>query len=169
MSERGFTLNERGFTLIELLVATAVGAIVLLGIGGFYVATVRFAEQSHSQTFLQRQGTMIIDEVARQVQWANGLTQNPSAPNNCPADPSLRVVQPGVVGSYCFYSSDDALYEQRPDGNILNLVSGSPVPLTVHDVTFILDPGQKRVILSFELRDDQSNSMMFTVDLTARN
>lgn len=162
-------MKECGTTLVELLVASAVGIIVLLGIGWFYLSTLRFSAQSSSQTFLQRQGTLIIDEMARQIVPANGLTKDPPAPNNCPANPSLWVSQPGVTGFYCFYLSGNTLFERRPDGSNMNLLSGSPAILTVNNVVFAVDPSQKRTAISFQLRDDKDNSMAFTIDLVAQN
>jgi prepilin-type N-terminal cleavage/methylation domain-containing protein len=54
-------VDERGTTLLELLIATVVGSVVLLGIGSFYAATSRSSGQDSAQTFLQRQGVLIIE------------------------------------------------------------------------------------------------------------
>ncbi len=159
-------MNNRGLGLLELLVTTLVGVVILLGISSFYLATVRFYEQSSSQTFLQRQGTLIIDEMTRRIRFANGLIQDP--PSDCPATPSLKVTQPSVTGFYCFYQSGDQLLERLPDGTDFNLLRGSPAPLTVSNLVFTA-VGGKRVTIGFQLNDEKSNSMAFATDLTTQN
>ena len=178
-------MNERGFTLIEFLVAIAVGVVVLLGIGGFFLSTLRLSAQSSSQTFLQRQGTMIIDEMARQIRFANGVCKDPdpsktACPGTCPANPSLKVTQPGAPGTgfYCFYLSGDQLVERTPTGGDVNLLAGSPVPLklTSGSLTFCFNPpacgaatGDK-VDISFQLSDGTGvEPMRFGVSLVVRN
>ena len=176
-------MNERGFTLVELLVAIAVGVVVLLGIGGFFLSTLRFSAQSSSQTFLQRQGTIIIDEMARQIRFANGvLCKNPDAssilcPGACPANPSLKVIQPGVTGFYCFYQSGDQLFERTPTGGDINLLAG-PVPLKLtpgSPITFCLNPTcdaatGSQVDINFQLSDGTGvEPMSFGVSLMVPN
>ena len=159
--------NNRGVGLAELLISISIGAILLLGISSFYLSSIRFYDQSSSQTYLQRQATLIIDEMARRIRFANGLVGNP--PSDCPATPSLKVTQPDLTGFYCFYQSEDGLLlERRPDGSEFNLLSGSPVPLTVNNVVFAVSGGMK-VTISFQLNDDKSNSMAFATDLLTRN
>jgi len=159
--------NKGGFTLIELLVSFLVSGVLLLGISNFYISTIHFYEQSSSQTFLQRQGTLIIDEMTRRIRFANGLIQDPP---DCPATPSLKVTQPSVAGFYCFYQSvtGNQLLERLPDESDFNLLSGSPVPLTVSNVVFTAVGGQ-RVTIRFQVNDERSNSMTFETDLVTRN
>ena len=95
-----YGVNNRGHTLVELLVVSLVGIVILLGLSGLYLSTLRFYDQSSSQTHLQSQGTLIINEMSRRILFASRLVQDP--PTNCPATPSLRVNQPGVTGFYCF-------------------------------------------------------------------
>ena len=159
-------VNNRGIGLAELLIATLVGVVMLLGIGSFFLSSVHFYEQSSSQTFLQRQGTMIMDEMSRRIQFANGLVEDP--PTDCPATPSLKVTQPGVTGFYCFYQSSDQLLERRPDGTDFNLLDGTPQPISISNVVFAATGG-KRVTIGFQLNDDRGNTMAFATDLVTRN
>ena len=161
-----YGVNNRGIGLAELLIATLVGVIILLGIGSFYISSIRFYEQSSSQTFLQRQGTMIMDEMSRRIRFANGLVEDP--PADCPATPSLKVTQPGLIGFYCFYQSSDQLLERLPDGSDFNLLEGTPRPISVSNVVFTAIGG-RRVTIGFQLNDETGNSMAFATDLVARN
>ncbi|MBI4529746.1 MAG: prepilin-type N-terminal cleavage/methylation domain-containing protein [Deltaproteobacteria bacterium] len=162
-------MDDRGFTLIEVLVASVIGAVVLLGISNFYLSTLRLGDQSSSQTFLQRQASFIIEEMARQTRPACDLALN----SGCPATPSLRVTQPGATGcdgpSYCFYRSGDQLRELRIlDSSEFNLLNGSPVPLAVTTFTAEL-PSAPTARITFELRDNFSNSMKFGTAFSSRN
>ena len=159
-------MNERGTTLIELLIAMVAGSVVLLGIGSFYVATLRASHQDSAQTFLQRQGVLIIDEMARQIRPATAFTRG-----GCNADAnSLRATQliNGNPVNFCFYKNGTQLNEDRPGGTA-NLLAGSPVPLTVS--SFVSSPiiNGKASTISFRLQDNAQNSMMFTTTLGRYN
>ncbi len=159
-------VNNRGIGLAELLIATLVGVVMLLGIGSFFISSIRFYEQSSSQTFLQRQGTLIMDEMSRRIQFANGLVED--HPTDCPPTPSLKVTQPGVAEYYCFYESSGQLLERLPDGTDFNLLDGTPQPISISNVAFAATGGN-RVTISFQLNDDRGNTMAFATDLVTRN
>jgi len=131
-----YGVNNRGLSLVELVVASLVGIVILLGLSTFYLSTLRFYDQSSSQTQLQRQGTLIINEMSRRILFASRLVQDP--PTDCPATPSLRVTQPGVTGFYCFYQSGNQLFERRPDGSDFDLLAGTLRPISVNNVVFTL-------------------------------
>ena len=160
-------MNERGTTLIELLIAMVAGSVVLLGIGSFYVATLRASHQDSAQTFLQRQGVLIIDEMARQIRPATALTRG-----GCNADAnSLQATQVinGNPVNFCFYKNGTHFNEDRPGSGTANLLVGSPVPLTLS--SFVSSPiiNGKATTISFQLQDNAQNSMMFTTTLGGYN
>jgi len=155
-------VNERGLTLLEVLLAAALGSVVALGVSSFYVSAQSFSAQSTAHAYLQRQGTLILDEMARQIQPASALTRG-----TCNADPqSLGITNGG--GAYCFYTSGGQLTESRPGGGPWNLLAGSPVPFTLSSFTTTLTGGT-RATISFTLADNAANSMTFTTDITRRN
>ena len=160
-------MDDHGYTLVELLVAGAIGVLVLLGIGSYYVSTLRFYDQSGSQSFLQRQASLAIEEMARQIRPATALTRgvcNGVDPNALGVTNSL--------GVFCFYRNDSQLSEDRPGGGTANLLSGSPVPLTVTSFTSLLtaaSSGATRATITFQLSDNVQNSMTFQTDLSRRN
>lgn len=166
-----YGVNNRGIGLLELLIATLVGVVMLLGIGSFYLSSVNFYEQSSSQTFLQRQGTMIMDEMAKRIRFGNGLVAVANPPSDCPATPSLKVTQPDLtgLGFYCFYQSEDGLLlEMRPDGTDFDLLKGPPISLTLANLSFTV-VGGKRATINFQLNDDRGNTMAFATDLATQN
>jgi prepilin-type N-terminal cleavage/methylation domain-containing protein len=140
-------MNERGSTLLELLIALAVGSVVLLGISSLYLATLRFSDQDSSQTFLQRQGVLILEEMARQIRPGTALTQGVCHNNN----PNAFGVT-NSLGNFCFYQNGTQLSEDRPGGGTENLLGGSPVPLTVSN--FVSSLSGIVVTVTFQLQDN---------------
>jgi prepilin-type N-terminal cleavage/methylation domain-containing protein len=161
-------MNERGVTLLESLIALAVGSVVLLGVGSFYVATSRASGQDSAQTFLQRQGVLILEEMARQIRPATALTRGVcnNADANSLAD-SLQATQiiNNTTVNYCFYKNGTQLNEDRPGTE--NLLAGSPVPLTVSSFASSLSGSVATV--TFQLQDNRQNSMTFTTAFVHRN
>ena len=151
------TVTERGFSLLELLVGAAIGVVVLLGMGSFYLSTLRFYAQSSAQVALQRQAALALEELARQVRPAGALVL---ATCNGVAN-ALRVRN--ADGDYCFYQdSGNQLIEDRPAPNgTWNLLAGAPARLSLSpgSLTFCFDPptcsarSGPRVLIQFTLRD----------------
>jgi prepilin-type N-terminal cleavage/methylation domain-containing protein len=165
-------MNERGVTMIELLVATAIGGVMLLGVTGFYLSALRFNAEGSSQTYLQRQGALVLDELARQIRPASALA---IATCNGNAN-SLQVTNTAAGGgsqTLCFRKSGSQLLEDLPGGT-RDLLSGSPSPLTV--TSFSPSLSGTGVTITFQLRDqtftstDQSHNLLtFTTTLGKRN
>ncbi len=156
---------SRGFTLLELLVAMVAGAIALFGAMELYAYALRYANQSQSQSFLQSQGPIIMEEMKRQIINASALTRGA-----CNADPN-SIGATNSSGTFCFYSAGNPLqlWENRGGGTPENLLSGSAVRLTLVSLTTSIDASSSRVTITFTLRDNVPNSMTFTTDLTKRN
>ena len=144
-------MDERGFTFVELLVAAALTAVVLLAVGSFYLFGSRSVADGHSQTFLQRQGTLILEELGREIRpaLAVNIVNAASPPGTC-ADAIAADMVPGTnalaVDSgtlWCLYRNPAGglIRCQFSEGacNSLNLLSGSPVPLraTRFDVSLL--------------------------------
>ncbi len=145
-------MNSRGFSLVEVLVAASVGVIVLMGIGTFYLTAVRFSNDSEDQAFLQRQGTLILEELGRQIRAASSLNivDASTPPGTCrdaitdlAAGTNALVVQnrdeSGNVRTLCFYrnTSNQLIRCEFAGGTCSswNLLSGSPVLLTLRGLT----------------------------------
>jgi prepilin-type N-terminal cleavage/methylation domain-containing protein len=105
-------MSERGFTLIELLVALLIGVIVFLAIGSFYLSTVRFYDQSSAQTTLQRQATLALEEMARQIR--------PASTIDTACAGLLRVVN--ANGTFCYYAGTGA--NNAPAGALCQALNG---------------------------------------------
>ena len=106
-------LNERGVTLIELLIAVCLGWIVIGGITAFYLGALRFSAASSSQASLQRQASMVAEDIGRRLRSAQSVDiESPSlASGNCmplsTTDPVL-VIQDQASVFWCFYRSTGA-------------------------------------------------------------
>ena len=62
--------DQRGLSLVELLVAAVLTTVVAGGLFSAYVATTRSFGESSAQAALQRQGTLVLEEIGRQVRGA---------------------------------------------------------------------------------------------------
>lgn len=169
-------MSDRGFSLTELLVAAAIGAVVLLGIGTFYLSTLRFYEQSSTQAALQRQATLALEEMARQIRPAQALVLD-----TCKGVANaLRVRNAG--GDYCFYQdANNQFIEDRPPPNgTWNLLAGAPATLSLSpgSLTFCFDPPScgggvrsgPRVRIQFTIRDGSGvDPLTIRVSLQRRN
>jgi type II secretory pathway pseudopilin PulG len=106
-------MNARGFTILETLLAGAVLALMLLGVSGFYLTTIRYGNQDAALVSLQRQATFVVDEMARQIAPATALSLV-----TCGADPNgLRATN--SCGTFCFHR-DSTTGTQLLEDRVLN-------------------------------------------------
>lgn len=142
-------MNARGFTLLELLLASTVLAGILLGAGWFYLTAKRFELENRAQVSLQRQATLIMDELSKQIQPGTAGKSGPPVvastiviPCTTSGDPnSLQVTRARSASDppswpdpvvLCFRGTGDAtgLLEDRPGGT-WNLLTGAPATLSL--------------------------------------
>src|SRR5688572_12413978 len=62
-----------GVTLVELLVAIPLVSIIAIGAGFLYLSARNALDLSTAESYVQRQGTLIEEEMVRQVSRANSL------------------------------------------------------------------------------------------------
>jgi hypothetical protein len=85
---------------------------------------------------------------------------------NCNGANSLQVINND--GTFCFSQPNSThLDEARPGGGTENLLTGSPVALTVSN--FSASASGTVATVSFQLQDNRQNSMAFTTALGRRN
>jgi type II secretory pathway pseudopilin PulG len=107
-------MNARGFTLLETLLAGALVAVLLAGASGFYLMTVRYGNQDMALISLQRQATLVVDEMTRQIGPATKLEFGVT----CGGDPNgLRATNP--CGTFCFHR-DTATLSQILEDRVLS-------------------------------------------------
>jgi type II secretory pathway pseudopilin PulG len=186
--------DQRGLSLVELLVAAVLTTVVAGGLFSAYVATTRSFGESNAQAALQRQGTLVLEEIGRQVRGA--IEPNPPLITGvhalsveiCNGYPdSLRVRT--AAGNICYYArADGALCEYRGI-TCRNLLAGGlktiallrqsappdkrcPSGLPVGAPCFVSNLGSPtQVDLAFAIRDDDGdldgvNVMAFSISLT---
>ena len=172
-------MNPRGFTLVEVLLASVAGAIVLLGIGSFYLSMVNSYKRGNDQAFLQRQATMIQEELSRKILPAYQVTSGPCGGGATTTD-SLRVTLPDNK-FLCFYQQADQMFECDTvtplspypcvQGTQRNLLTGSPTSLRASGVVFQREAGGSSVAITFQLQDAGGllNPLSFGMRVTVRN
>jgi type II secretory pathway pseudopilin PulG len=138
--------GQRGLSLVELLVAAMLTTIVAGGLFSAYVATTRSFGESSAQAALQRQGTLVLEEIGRQVRGAvepnldfcegnadcierelAGRPRHALSRATCNGNPDslwVRTAAETAAGDICYYArADGALCETR-GGTCRNLLAG---------------------------------------------
>ena len=171
--------HRRGFTLVEVLLASLVGAVVLLGIGSFYISAVNSYKQGNDQAFVQRQATMIQEELARQILPAFRVTSGPCGGGTTTTNSLLVNLPDGKF--LCFYQQADQVFEcdiadptnstACVTGTVRNLLAGSPTSLRASGLTFQPEAGGSSVSVSFQLQDSRQIlvPVSFGMRVTVRN
>ena len=129
--------DQRGLSLIELLVGATLATLVAGGLLSAYLATSRSFGESSAQAALQRQGTLVLDEIARLARSAVG--SNAIALVTCDGRPN-SVQFATDQGPVCFYArADGALCEYR-GATCRNLLAGGLEPIALLTQTAPPDP-----------------------------
>ena len=181
--------SQRGFTLLEALVASFVGSMVLLGFSTFFGWMVGIGQEIPSELAVQRQATLILEEMGRRIRTGKSTTVTRGACK--PTDPhSIGVTLPSppypAVVTYCFYRSGNGFREDRTSGGTtvsFDLLSPSSLILTnyascFNDVTSC--PGANSVVVNLQLQctdrtcapaegTDWSNALTVTTTFFLRN
>jgi prepilin-type N-terminal cleavage/methylation domain-containing protein len=113
-------IGQRGFSLLELLVAAMLTTVVAGALLSVYIATARSLGESSAQAALQRQGTLVLEEIGRQVRGAMEPKPGEKPPirpalslDICNGNPDSLWVRTADA-EMCFYAGDDgALCEYR--------------------------------------------------------
>jgi hypothetical protein len=140
-------IDQRGLSLVELLVAAVLTTVVAGGLFSAYVATTRSFGESSAQAALQRQGTLVLEEIGRQVRGAvepnldscdgdadcieqklAGRPRHALSIDTCNGTPDslwVRTAAETAAGDICYYAraADGALCEVR-GGTCRNLLAG---------------------------------------------
>lgn len=139
--------DARGLSLVELLVAAMLTTVVAGALFSAYVATTRSFGESSAQAALQRQGTLVLEEIGRQVRGAiepmPGEKPQPRAAlslDMCNGSPDSLWVRTATGEEICYYARDDgALCEAR--GTICrNLLAGGLKTITLLRQPAVPDP-----------------------------
>jgi hypothetical protein len=138
--------DQRGLSLVELLVAAVLTTVVAGGLFSAYIATTRSFGESSAQAALQRQGTLVLEEIGRQVRGAvepnletcagnadcieralAGRPRHALSLDTCNGNPDslwVRTAAETAAGDICYYARfDGALCEVR-GGTCRNLLAG---------------------------------------------
>jgi len=109
---RRFLRNTEGMSLLELLVAGAIFMFVVFALGSLFLSTNRAFDRGSAQAFVQRQGTLAQEELARQILPAIGLQVQTTTPFCGPTSgPSSLIFQKiesdGSSTFWCIYEFQD--------------------------------------------------------------
>ena len=126
--------DQRGLSLIELIVAAMLTTVVAGGLFSAYVATTRSFGESSAQAALQRQGTLVLEEIGRQVRGAIEPKPGERPPprpalsvETCNGNPDslwVRTAADGDIRDICFYARDDGALCEFRGTTCRNLLAG---------------------------------------------
>ncbi|MBI2875930.1 MAG: prepilin-type N-terminal cleavage/methylation domain-containing protein [Candidatus Tectomicrobia bacterium] len=141
--------DEGGFTLVEVLIVALLGSVILLGLTTLYVNGLAFYDQGIGRLELQRQGSLAMEDMAREIREGTGFTIGG-------AQDRLDVTV--AAGTLAYFRAGNNLNFQDTAGNILTLVPSASVPCSVSQLTFTpRDPdgdGMNEVVqIELELTD----------------
>jgi Tfp pilus assembly protein PilW len=92
--------TERGIGIVEVLVTTLAASIIFLGLAFFYMGATRAVAGAASQSSLQRQATLALQEIAHRVRSGVG----PDAITSGCQGQSNAVQVKTADGTFCFYA-----------------------------------------------------------------
>jgi len=113
-------LDERGLTLTEVTIVAAIGLLVLLGLGGFYLNSQATWLDASSQSITQREATLIAQAIADSVRSSGGASAH-AVPDVERGQIHLYRYDPATgtletTAFWCFWwSPADSLVHHGPD------------------------------------------------------
>lgn len=108
-------LDERGLTLTEVTIVAAIGLLVLLGLGGFYLSSQATWLDASSQSITQREGTLIAHAVADRARTSRAAIVTP-APDADHAQVAFYSPTSGTTAEWCYWwNPADSLVHHGPD------------------------------------------------------
>jgi len=142
-------IDQRGLTLVELAAAAMLTTVVAGALFSAYMATARSFGESSAQVALQRQGTLVLDEIGRQVRGAiepnldfcdgnvecierelAGRRRHALSLDTCQGNADSLWVRT-AAGDLCYYArADGALCEVR-GATCRNLLAGGLKPIAL--------------------------------------
>jgi hypothetical protein len=132
--------DQRGITIIEVLVTTLAAGIIFLGLGSMYVVTTRVYGESTSQASLQRQGTLVLQELGQRIRSGVGSTAIASV--NCNGqEKSVQVTT--VDLTLCYYAG----VKGTPDEGKLCEYGGAGCRDLLHGALRARDPKPIRLLI----------------------
>ena len=135
--------DQRGLSLVELLVAALLTTVVAGALFSAYIATTRSFGESSAQAALQRQGTLALEEIGRQVRGAMTRNLDMCDPNDaeciarelagrppdalwiapCNGNPDSLWVRTAAE-EICYYARDDGALCEARGVTCRNLLAG---------------------------------------------
>jgi prepilin-type N-terminal cleavage/methylation domain-containing protein len=116
--------GDAGVTLVELMVAIPLVAIIALGAGFLYVSARNALDLSTAESFVQRQGTLIEEEMVRQVSRANLLQVAECRPSGVTLAAGKSIIYNRRVqnaGTLLMEDETWCIFEHQPTGQPMQL------------------------------------------------
>ncbi len=155
----GFFKNKKGMTLIELLIGLIITTVFTLG---FYVLGHNYgnaAQSGMARTQLQREGSLIVEDMVKDIREASGITINnvEGGVNNY-----IQIISP-VSGTTLYWSVDNVPDAGHTEGEFYKNAGGGDelllgdyniggISLNVANMTFTDDMVSNLVTIDLDLQ-----------------
>jgi hypothetical protein len=108
-------LDERGLTLTEVTIVAAIGLLVLLGLGGFYLNSQATWLDASTQSITQREATLIAHAIADRARESRSAIVTP-VPDAEHAQVAFFAPGSGTTADWCYWwNPGDSLVHHGPD------------------------------------------------------
>lgn len=108
-------LDERGLTLTEVTIVAAIGLLVLLGLGGFYLNSQATWLDASSQSITQREATLIAHAVADRARGSAAAIVTPVPDADRAQVAFFRHGAPATAEWCYWWDPSDSLVHHGPD------------------------------------------------------
>lgn len=108
-------LDERGLTLTEVTIVAAIGLLVLLGLGGFYLSSQSTWLDASSQSITQREATLITQAIANRARGSASAIATPVPDPDHGQVTLYRHGSPPTVDWCYWWDPADSLVHHGPD------------------------------------------------------
>ena len=151
--------SERGVTLTELTVVTVLASIVMLGLVGFYMSSQATWLDASTQALTQREATLLLGEITKQVQGATSVTIGATNPERC----TLTLIRPGGA-QHMFFWQDDSVFTESDSTGARPAVAASTVE------KFEVDSNDTLVFVrNLQLRSSMGRSIQMSSNIRIYN
>jgi Flp pilus assembly pilin Flp len=138
--------NERGLTLVEFTIVAALGAVVMLTISSFYLASQSMWLDSSIQAVAQRDASMFVSEIGRRVEAGGRVSLDD--PNH------LYIYAPGEINpsTSITWDPDESYADITDDMNSTPITNHWPANGRLKSLQFRIEGANPRIVYLDSLR-----------------
>jgi Tfp pilus assembly protein PilV len=155
-------LDERGLTLTEVTIVAAIGLLVLLGLGGFYLNSQSTWLDASSQSITQREATLVSEALADSIRASGSAI---ASDDGNPEHGRVQLFRYNETTPYwCYWWHADSLIHHGP-----NLATDRGAVLSSKAERFQVDADTSIVRVALRLRSATGQRVEVSTSTLMRN